>query len=210
MDGKELRIIRAARKKLMRRLVGVGLSVGVLVGLVIWFAVFMRNRETALPGVFYPPVGVEHIPLGSPSPTPYNSNPPASGGHFGSQANWGIYDYEVHDQIFMHNLEHGGIWIAYRPAISPEAVRQLKEIVNEYGGSKFVMAPRSLNDADVAIVAWTRVLKFDLTGGKLSDDQIEGVREFYKAFKNRGPEFVPDTMPGIDPKEVQKTLNANP
>ncbi len=100
-------------------------------------------------------------------------------------------------------MEHGGIWIAYRPNISQEAVTQLKQFVEKYGGSKLVMAPRTKNDADVAIVAWRHVYKFNLNGGKLSGDQLEKINIFYRAYKNRGPENVPDTMPGVNPKDIK-------
>lgn len=168
----------------------------------VWF---VRSRKTVIhaPVFTYDEVGREHIPLGATPPKLYNSNPPSSGGHFRSPANWGVYDYEVHDQIVIHNLEHGGIWIAYRPTLSQSMVGELKKIADEFGGSKIVMAPRSANDADVAVVSWGRLIKFDMVNGVLSDEQKEDVRAFYQSFKNKGPEFVPDGMPGIDPKSVQ-------
>jgi len=203
-NDKELRIVQATRRRIVKRIAVLIIVVAVLGGLAVWLVFYLKNREQNLPGVFYPSVGAEHIPLGSPPPTAYNSNPPSSGGHFRAQANWGIYDYEVHDQIFIHNLEHGGIWIAYKPDVSAKAIEQLKEIVQEYGGSKLVMGPRFANDADIAVVAWTRVLKFDLSGEGLSDAETKQIQGFYKSYKNHGPEFVPDTMPGVDPKSVQK------
>ena len=173
----------------------------VVLGGILW----LYNRSSAnAPGISYPEVGRDHIGLNAALGQPYNSNPPSSGAHYASPANWRVYDYEVNDKIFIHNLEHGGVWIAYRPTISSEAKAELKAIVEEFSGSKLVMAPRSTNDADVAAVAWTKVLKFDLAQGKLSPEQKGQVRDFYKAYKNRGPEFVPDTMPGVDPRSVQQ------
>jgi hypothetical protein len=193
----------AMTRKKKKRLFWIGVIIvgGILLG---WVGVRAIRRGAAdLPGKFYPSQGQEHIALKAEPPKPYNSNPPSSGGHYASPANWGIYDYEVNDKIFIHNLEHGGIWIAYRPAVSPKIVEELKSLVNELGGSKIVMAPRSANDADIAVAAWSRVLKIDSAGEVLSAPQKEEIHTFYRRFKNRGPEFVPDTMPGIDPKSVQ-------
>lgn len=181
-------------------------TIGILIVLAILIGGGMKyssERNKNLPGVSYLEVGREHIALNGVLPKPYNSNPPSSGAHFSSPANWKMYDYEVNDKIFIHNLEHGGVWISYRPSISSEAVGQLKQVVHEFMGSKLVMAPRSANDTDIAVVAWTRVLAFNLNGPQFSDQEINQVRAFYKSFKNRGPEFVPDTMPGVDPKSVQ-------
>lgn len=202
-DLKRMRTEQAIRRKKMQKIIwiaGISLILIIVIGSIVWLS---YRRVKNAPGIFYPSLGQEHIGLKDNPPKPYNSNPPSSGGHFASPANWGIYDYEVNDKIFIHNLEHGGIWIAYRPTVSAKVVNELKAIINEFGGSKIVMAPRSSNDADVAMAAWSRVLKFNLTGDFLSDKEKEDLRGFYKAFKNHGPEFVPDTMPGIDPKSVQ-------
>lgn len=200
---KKSRIDEAIRRRKIRRMLliaGILLAVVGVILLIAWFAI--RSAKNA-PGVSYPEVGREHIALQAPLPKPYNSNPPSSGGHYESPANWGVYDYEVPDRLFIHNLEHGGIWIAYRPSVSAHVVEHLKTVVSEFGGSKIVMAPRSANDNDIAIVAWSRVLKLDLVNGDITDEQLDQVRAFYKTFKNHGPEFVPDTMPGVDPKSVQ-------
>ena len=200
---KKNRATQAVKRKAIKKIVLVFLVVIALVALIVWIISQTASRQENLPGVYYPSVGQEHIALNANPPTPYTSNPPSSGGHFGQPANWRIYDYEVNDKIFIHNLEHGGIWIAYKPDVSVQVVEDLKSIVSEFGGSKFVMAPRSANDADIVVVAWTRVLKFDVSGEALTDVEIDQISAFYRAFKNRGPEFVPDTMPGIDPKSTK-------
>ena len=208
ISPKKSRIDEAIRRRNIRRIllvIGLLLAVVAIILLIIWLV--MRNAKNA-PGISYQETGREHIGLNAPLPKPYNSNPPSSGAHYSSPANSGVYDYEVNDKIFIHNLEHGSIWIAYRPGVSAQAVEDLKSIVKEFGGSKLVMAPRSANDADIAIVAWTRVLKFDLDSnssvlGALSDRHKNEIRRFYRAFKNHGPEFVPEDMGAVDPKSVE-------
>lgn len=214
---REARIDRARRKRFFQRFVLWVVIVVVVGGFLVWLVWVAKHRGSSanLPGTLYPVVGREHIALNDAPSVPYNSNPPSSGAHFGSPAHWGVYDYEVNDKIFIHNLEHGGVWIAYHASTTPGAVvDQLKALVGEFGGSKIVMAPRSANDADIAIVAWTRVLKFNLAvlqipnsltpaAKVLSENQKNQIREFYRAYRNHGPEFVPDSMPGVDPKSVQ-------
>lgn len=202
-NDKKMRAEYAVRRRRIKVFVW-GVIIAILVGVLLYFAVSSYKKSRAnIPGDTFSSVGQKHISLASEPPTPYNSNPPSSGGHFGSPANWAIYDYEANDKFFIHNLEHGGIWIAYRSNISQEALAQLKQFVEKYGGSKLVMTPRSANDADVAIVAWARVYKFNLEGEKLSSDQLEKMNTFYRAYKNRGPELVPDTMPGVNPKDMK-------
>ena len=188
--------IRRARMKLMILWGSVAVGVILIVGIIIWIA---RMPKPVPPGVAFAGLGQEHVALNYQFS--YNSNPPTSGPHYPDPANWGIYDYEVADKIFIHNLEHGGIWISYRPNVSVKAIDDLKGIVKEFDGSQIVMGPRSANDMDIAVAAWTHLYKFNLTGDGLTDKQKEDIRTFYMALKNHGPEFVPG-MAGIDPKSV--------
>lgn len=196
------RIQSARRRKIVRRVLWSALAVIIVGGGIAWMFYYSERGNEDLPGTAYADVGREHIALNAVPPKPYSSNPPSSGGHYAAPADWGIYDYEVNDKIFIHNLEHGGVWISYRPALFAEVINELKEFVESNKNSKLVMAPRSANDADIAVVAWSRVLKLNLDGGILKSEDLAEIREFYKRLKNRGPEFVPDTAPGIDPKNV--------
>lgn len=201
--GEAKRVARqdAARRKNKAKwfwVCGGALAVIGIAGLIVWAG---AKKAKNAPGASFPMQGQEHVALDYQFT--YNSNPPTSGPHYASPANWGVYDYEVNDKFFIHNMEHGGIWISYKPTVSVEVVDNLKKIVDKFGGSKLVMAPRGANDSDIAVAAWTRVLKLDLVNGDITDDQMNQIRAFYKAFKNKGPEFVPDTMPGVDPKSAQ-------
>lgn len=200
-DIKKLRVQEAIKRNRRKKLIlvfSIIAALGVIIALSVWWA---RRPVPSTPGTIYESQGQDHVPLDEQHT--YNSNPPSSGPHFASQANWGIYDYEVNDKIFIHNLEHGGIWIAYRPSIGTDVVVELKAIVDRYGGSKLVMAPRASNDTDIAVAAWTHVYAFDLSGGHLSEQQKTDIKNFYNNLKNHGPESVPDFMPGIDPKTAK-------
>ncbi|MBI2054906.1 MAG: DUF3105 domain-containing protein [Candidatus Sungbacteria bacterium] len=198
------RIKSARRRKIVRRVLWSALAAAIIGGGTAGIVYYSKRVNTDLPGMAYPNVGREHIALNAAPPKPYNSNPPSSGAHYGTAANWGVYDYEVNDKIFMHNLEHGGVWLSYRPTLSTEVINDLKRFVEDNKNSKLVMAPRSANDADIAMAVWGRVLKLDLDGGTLKPEDLDKISEFYKRLKNRGPELVPDTSPGIDPKTVQQ------
>lgn len=202
-EADQQRINRAIRRTMMRRVYWISGSVLVVAG-IIWLGIIISKKTTIVPpGQTYENLGQEHIGLQDKLPREYNSNPPTSGAHYASPANWGIYDYEVNDRIFIHNLEHGGIWIAYKPSIPAEVVTELKAIADEFGGLKIVMAPRSANDADVAVAAWRHVHTFNISGGHLSDQQKTDIKNFYKALRDHAPEDVPSFMGGVDPKEVK-------
>lgn len=131
----------------------------------------------------YPNQGAQHIPLGQAHPA-YNSNPPTSGWHTAQTAQWGVFRREIPDEILIHNLEHGGIWISYKDPNDTKLVEQLEALVSRYR-SKVILAPRPKNDSPVVVAAWTHLLKLD----GYDERRIE---DFIKAYKNRGPEQVPD------------------
>jgi hypothetical protein len=165
---------------------GVGLTVVVVVGL----AALLSTRGPAGPppvlrGVVerYPEQGTTHIRLGDPHPA-YNSNPPTSGWHTPQDAPWGSHRTVLPDEVLVHNLEHGGIWISYRDADDGALVEKLEALAARYR-SKVIVTPRPANDAPIAVAAWTRLMKLDA----YDEEKIVG---FIRAYKNTGPERVPD------------------
>ena len=125
----------------------------------------------------------QHIASGT-SITAYNSNPPNSGSHWPAPAKNGVYDKQLPDEQLVHNLEHGHVWISYKPDTSEDVVNKLKEIVGE-DDWKLVLEPRDKNDSQIALVSWGRVLKLD----QLDENKV---KDFIKTYRNRGPEKTPD------------------
>lgn len=119
-------------------------------------------------GVFRPNVGESFPDLGRAHLSPgqsahYNSIPPTSGPH-ANPVGWGAYTARVPDENVVHNLEHGGIAIAYN-AVSPDDVERLKSWLTTYprdrhGNVKLVIHPdERLAPGTIVLTAWTRLLK---------------------------------------------------
>ncbi len=108
----------------------------------------------------------------------YNSTPPTSGEHWAAPAApapWGIKDTTLPNEVTVHNLEHGGIVIAYNDLSGDDAAK-LKSLVRQLiasGYPKIVLEPYpELRDAKVAVTAWTWILKLP------SVDQTQIIRFF--------------------------------
>jgi len=104
--------------------------------------------------------GRDHVNPGTPV-TYTGPLPPSSGAHWPQPAGpvkAGIYDQLVPFEATTHNLEHGGIVIAYN-GLSVGEITQLKQFVNETLKTKYVkvlLEPYTgLKDAKIAAVAWT-------------------------------------------------------
>lgn len=162
---------RPGTVKLTPWLIGVG-----VVALIAVPVVINTSRRASLPGEAFPSQGNVHIADGDTS-TNYNSNPPTSGPHWESMANWGSYDFVVPDQVLLHNLEDGGVILWYALGSSEEnqmRIRQLEEVAQ--GFERVIIAPREGLESPFATTAWERRQLFK------SINQTE-MRAFIEAFE---------------------------
>jgi hypothetical protein len=169
---------------------GIAAAVIVVAGLGVWSS--MRGRSPAGPAPSasgqmvvetYPDQGTAHIRLGDAHPA-YNSNPPTSGWHTPQTVPWGARRDAIPDEVVIHNLEHGGIWISYKDPTDTALVEKLEALASRYR-SKVIVTPRPQNDAPIAVVAWTKLMK-------LQAFDEAAIVKFIDAYKNKGPEQVPD------------------
>jgi hypothetical protein len=142
-------------------------------------------------GILQPDQGAGHIPTGQNAS--YNSVPPTSGEHWSSAspaapAPWGIKDTTLRNEQAVHNLEHGGIVIAYNPSLSSAELDRLKGIVRTLMNGtyrKIILQPYpAVTDAKVAVTAWRWLLKLQ------SVDQIQIV-QFVRAHY-ADPNYAPE------------------
>ena len=140
------------------------------------------------PGRKLPDRGQEHVPQGTK--ITYQEYPPSSGKHWPVWAPWGIYRDAVPEEVFVHNLEHGGIVILYNCATPcPDLVRQLDETwaalpKSKFGHVKVVVSPNPRVKGRLALLAWTRIDDLD----RFDRDRI---LRFVQAWQDKGPEDVP-------------------
>lgn len=168
-----------------KTILGIVIGTFIVLGAIILFAT--RQGGEVNPGELQgDPIedqGRSHISVGADHP-PYNSNPPTSGWHWPQPAPWGSYDEEQPDEQLIHNLEHGGVNVFYRPDLPKDQVDRLKDLVRPYR-VKVILAPRAANDTPIAMTSWGRILKLETF-----DEQR--ISTFVRNNRNRGPEFVPE------------------
>lgn len=157
-------------------------------GGIYWLANRAKKEvtERKIYAVEIPDQGRNHIAVGAPHPD-YNSNPPTSGWHYAEWETKGTYKEQQLDEGLIHNLEHGYIWISYRPDANSEITKQLE---NFYGfGKKIIVEPRKENDKLIALAAWGRLDKFDpVFSGSLNDTELKRIGDFIDEYINKGPE----------------------
>lgn len=84
---------------------------------------------------------------------------PAGGAHSAAWQNCGFYETEIRSENAVHSLEHGAVWITYRPDLPPNQITQLASLVNRQ--DKILVSPVSGQGAAVIATAWANQLELD-------------------------------------------------
>ena len=138
------------------------------------------------PGLAFTDQGNQHLASVDEPHLVYNSRPPSSGPHLGSLAAWGESDIQLPPELFIHNLEDGGVVLTYGCGTScPDIVAGLRQILVEFEGRNLLLMPyQDIVDADgashrAAAVAWGRVLYLD----DLDEASGEQLDKFIRTFE---------------------------
>lgn len=131
------------------------------------------------------PDGVETFPVTAGHVAPevtvaYAQRPPVGGLHHPGWQPCGFYDGPVPPELAVHSLEHGAIWITYRPDI-PEAEKEALRRMAPSGGSVLVSRWDDGLPAPVVASSWGRQLRLE----SVDDPRLA---QFVTAFKGDAPE----------------------
>ena len=105
----------------------------------------------------------------------YPDSPATGGPHHDIWLDCGVYDAPVPQENVVHDLEHGTVWVAYRPDLDADDVAALADALPQNG----ILSPYDDLRAPVVVTVWGRQL--DLTGaddprlGLFIDEFAEGV-----------------------------------
>jgi hypothetical protein len=119
-----LREQRAARQR--RRLLPWLIAAVIVIVLAAGaFFLFILPAAQPIPGVErFENLSREHV-VGDVS---YPQTPPVGGPHSASWYKCGVYDEPLNTPIAVHSLEHGAVWITYRPDLPAEQVQKLRSL----------------------------------------------------------------------------------
>lgn len=130
-----------------------------------------------------------HIAQGEKHKT-YNSHPASSGPHYfdaTAPTPWGIYAQEVPEEVYVHNAEHGGVIIAYKPDLPADQLKKLRALFaspysnKEFKPNRYVLIPSAKNTKAIQLASW---------GWTHELDQYDetAVKKFYLQHVGKAPE----------------------
>jgi hypothetical protein len=152
----EMRRQEQSKERRRKILVRAGVVVAVLaVGGGIVAAAVLGGGKKGISGVKTFPETRNHVT----TKVDYPQNPPAGGNHNPQWLNCGIYDTPVPNENAVHDLEHGAVWITYRPDLSANDVAKLKDIVKTKTRGYLDLSPYPGLPAPVVASGWGVQLK---------------------------------------------------
>jgi hypothetical protein len=147
----------------------------VVIAIAVSYSFYNKNRLLGAVTTASYPAG-QHL-VGS---IVYTEQPPIGGPHNVVWQNCGIYDAPIHNEHGVHSLEHGAIWITYRPDLAADQLQVLKTLAAD---DYMLLSPYPGLSHAVVASAWNHQLTFDRA------DEA-GLRAFISEYKNN-----PDTTP---------------
>ena len=117
----------------------------------------------------------------SAGPVSYPQIPPVGGIHNPVWQQCGFYDQPIENEKGVHSLEHGAIWITYRPDL-PQA--QIDGLATLARSRNYILVSRwdAGLPAPVVVTAWGRQLQLQST----ADPRM---LEFIRLYAGQGPEL---------------------
>ena len=124
-----------------------------------------------------PPEGIEVYPATTNRSVKvaieYDRQPPTNGDHAPIWLNCGFYEKPVQNRFAVHSMDHGVVWITYRPDLPPGQVDELRS----YGEENYVIvSPYPDQDAPVIATSWRVQLGLDGAGDPRLRKFVDGFR----------------------------------
>jgi len=149
-----------------------------LVGAGSWAIIASRgsgsstSEKVALTGLqTYPGLARDHVS----GAVVYPQTPPVGGNHSAIWQNCGVYSAPVPNENAVHSLEHGAMWITYRPDL-PAA--QIATISDDVSGQPYgLVSPYPGLPSPIVASAWGVQLKLN----SASDPRLKSFIDTYKS-----------------------------
>ena len=113
-------------------------------------------------------------------PVQYAQTPPVGGDHIGGMLqNCGFYREPVINELAVHSLEHGAVWVTYAPDLPAAQLDILRDLAADQ--SKVLVSPYPGLPTPVVASAWGKQLKLPSAGDRRLREFVNRYRESSEA-----------------------------
>ncbi len=136
-----------------------------------------KKPDPAQPLPENPPKGIDVYPATTnrtvEGPIDYDRKPPTNGNHAPLWQNCGFYQQPIKDRHAVHSMDHGVVWITYRPDLPKQQIESLRPYGNE---NYVIVSPYPGQNAPVIATSWRVQLELN----SANDPRLE---QFVNQFK---------------------------
>ena len=109
----------------------------------------------------------------------YAQVPPNQGDHSPVWQRCGFYSEPVENEHAVHSLEHGAIWITYRPDLPQPQIEELRAQARLH--ADMLVSPYSDLPAPVVVSAWGRQVQLDVVDKTRLEQALTEIRTGFEA-----------------------------
>jgi hypothetical protein len=110
-----------------------------------------------------------------------DKHPPVGGTHSPTPQQCGFYDKSIGNGHAVHSLEHGAVWITYKPDLPQDQIDILKNLAKQ---DYILVSPYATQESPIVATSWDHQLQLQ----SASDKALE---QFINVFKNSG-KYTPE------------------
>ena len=111
-----------------------------------------------------------------PGPVQYAQTPPVGGDHLGGMLqNCGFYREPVANELAVHSLEHGAVWVTYSPDLPASQLDILRDLAADQ--SKVLVSAYPGLPSPVVASAWGKQLRLPSAGDRRLREFVNRYRE---------------------------------
>ena len=161
-QGRRAAAERHRRQRQIKRAIVVAAAV-LAIGVVGWigYTIIDDQRQQAADEEQLGDVQTFDLEAGHVSePVTYEQNPPAGGPHYSSWQNCSYYAAPIENEYAVHSMEHGAVWITYRPDLPSDQVDILRELAESQTHVLVSPYPEDL-PAPIVATSWERQLHLE-------------------------------------------------
>jgi hypothetical protein len=108
-------------------------------------------------------------------PVQYAQTPPVGGDHAGVWQNCGFYREPVANEMAVHSLEHGAVWVTYAPDLPASQIDILRDLAADQ--TYVLVSPYPGLPAPVVASAWGKQLRLPSAGDRRLREFVERYRK---------------------------------
>ena len=134
-------------------------------------------------------------------PVEYDTVPPVGGDHNPRWLACDVYDEPVPDELAVHALEHGAVWLTHAPDLPEQEVERLAELA-ERDEEYVLVTPYERLDSRIVAVAWG----YSLEASGADDPRLGEFVDAFAGGAQGGEPGVPCRSGGVSPREARGLL----